>query len=148
MVDIQSDVSNVSQYRNDVFLSLQRLHFSIDDQSSTNYCTHSNWPRGSSATPTVAILRPLIHERRSSVSAYACLRSGRRDTVPCTPVAGPSHSCALGAKRRYVLLTTYIAEAAISWQRGRDFCSPDLPIGCSALRVHRNTPSLSRVRYR
>ena len=56
----------------------------------------------------------LHHERRSSVSAYARLRPDGRDTVHCTPVAGPSHSTALGAEQIYVLLTTYIVGAAIS----------------------------------
>ena len=109
MVDIQSDVSNVSRYRSDVFLSLQWPYFTIDDHSSTNYFIRSNWPRDLPGAPTVAIVRPFPHERLSSMSAYA------RDTVPCTPWAGPSHSTALGAEWRYIPLTTYIAGAAISW---------------------------------
>ena len=114
MVNIQWNISNVSRYRNDVSLPLQRPCFTIDGPSSTNYyCTRPNWPRDSPGTPTVAIVWPLPHERRSSVSTYVRLRPDGRDTAHCTPVAKPSHSTALGAEQRYVLLTTYIAEAAI-----------------------------------
>ena len=64
-------------------------------------------PQNAAECPTVAIVPPLLRERRSSVSAHARLRS---DT------SGPSHSTALDAEQIYVLLTTYIAGATISWQ--------------------------------